>query len=380
MRKCLKQPGALPKHMPALDGIRGIAILLVILTHVAAGRAMAFYIYKDTTGQLPSFALPYVLEKIAAFAGCGVTLFFVVSAFTLTHRALSGEREIFGYALRRIARVGPGYWIAGLCYTLFTASTPRLYAPNGVTWSDAVIAAAFGSAWQGGAAIAIVPGGWSVSCEMAFYIALPPVIWLVNARISRALVLTSLAMSIAQFRARYIMGAGNWDWTAYTNPIEQAPVFMLGITAALVARQFALPRSPGLAVLVLFGAICALPFSPILNWFFLTHVQFAAFATVAVALAASHPPCILVTRMLRRTGEVSYSMYLLHFAILFPSLQLAEWLVPADDWRTMIIHMVVTSFVSFCCANATYKYIEQPAIRWAGRFIDRSSGIFKSTT
>ena len=366
--------------MPALDGIRGVAILLVILTHVATGQVMAFYIYHDITGLPPSFSLPYWLQNITAFAGCGVTLFFVVSAFTLARRAPSGSAEVSGYALRRIARVAPGYWLAGLCYTLFTAATPRLYAPNGVAWSDAAVAAAFGSAWQGGAAIAVVPGGWSISCEMAFYIALPPLIWLINARIGRAILLTCLAIGIAQFRARYIMAAGGWNWTAYTNPIEQAPVFMLGLTAVLVATRFALPRIPGLAVALLIAATCGLPFSPILNWFLLTHVQFAVLATIAVALAASHPPRILVVRALRRIGEVSYSMYLLHFAILLPSLRLAEWLVPTNDWWTMFVHMTVTSIMSFVFASVTYKYIEQPAIHWAGRLVNKAPDTLEAAT
>ncbi len=317
-----------------------------------------------------TLALPPWLGAIAGAAIQGVPLFFVVSAFTLTIRAGRDHGGIRGYALRRIARVGPGYWIAGLAYTLATGlvrASARLWAPHGVAPIDLIIAALFGSAWQGGASFAVVPGGWSVSCEVAFYVALPFLIRVIDGHIWRSIVLTGVAMVIAQLRARHAMLSAEYTYPFYANPIEQAPVFLCGVTAALVAMQVKLPHVPGAAVALLALAVTALPFLPISRWYLLPHLPFAGLVSVAVALSATHPPSLLGSRVLRRIGEVSYSIYLIHFALLASSLRLAEWLIPASDWRTMLMHFIFIMTASFSVACVTYRTIEQPAIRWASR-------------
>jgi peptidoglycan/LPS O-acetylase OafA/YrhL len=180
----------LPKHMPALDGLRGIAILMVVMTHVAGGWAAALAIYPGHSEVIGGLALPRWVGAITGSGINGVDLFFVVSAFTLTLRSGRDVGSLRAYALRRIARVGPGYWLAGLFYTLIGGFAPRLWAAGGISPTDLIIAAIFGSAWSGGASLAVVPGGWSVCCEVMFYIALPTIIRLINGRIWRAAALT----------------------------------------------------------------------------------------------------------------------------------------------------------------------------------------------
>jgi len=357
----------LPKHMPALDGLRGVAILLVIFTHVGNGWPGAFSILYDVESMKPTFDLPAWLIAISGAGNYGVQLFFVVSAFTLTVRAAHDRNGLASYALRRIARVGPAYWIAGLAYTLVAGLGPRLWAPNGVTFDDLVIAAMFGSAWQGGASLAVVPGGWSVSCEVAFYIALPFLVAIIDGRIWRAIALTGVALLVAKLAAvnsRQAVLEGISGFYFYVNPIRQAPVFLFGMTAALVAMRVKLPRLPGIPAALLIGAIFVLP---VLMQRY-SHLHFAAPISVAVAYSAAYPPRFLVGRAIRRLGEVSYSMYLVHFALLGASLTIAEWLCPLTDWTTMLLHFALTTAATFVVASVTYRIIEQPPIRWASRF------------
>ena len=59
---------ALPKHMPARDGLRGVAILLVILAHVGSGWVAAM----DLTRDSGTIALPSWLGAVMGAAGNGV--------------------------------------------------------------------------------------------------------------------------------------------------------------------------------------------------------------------------------------------------------------------------------------------------------------------
>ncbi len=353
--------------MPALDGLRGVAILMVLLTHVAGGWPSALAIFPGNFEKGASFVLPHWLGAIAGGAEFGVALFFVVSAFTLTVRASQDRVDLGSYAIRRIARVGPGYWIAGVVYTLVAGMAPRLWAPNGISIADLIIAATFGSAWGGGPSLAVVPGGWSVACEVAFYIALPALIWVIDGKIWRSVALTAIACVIAQGYARHAMVTGAYEFQFRVNPVEQAPVFLCGMTAALVALRFRLPDLPGAAEVLVIVAVVVLPFQPINAWQLLPHLIFAAVVAVAVALSATRPPIMLANRVIRRIGELSYSMYLVHFALLAVSLRMAEWLVPALDVRTMMLHFAFTLVGTIAVASVTYRYLEQPAIRWAAR-------------
>ena len=364
---------SLPRHMPALDGLRGVAILLVILTHVGDGWRRALMTMQDADWMAP-LQVPHWLSLICERGAYGVVLFFVVSAFTLTIQAGRQSGGWAAYAARRIARIGPGYWLAALAYTLAAGLGPRLLAPQGVTPADLGVAAVFGSAWQGGAALAVVPGGWSVSCEVAFYAALPLLVRVIKGRLVRAVLLTAAAAIAAQKLGRHAMAHGGWTTQAYFHPLIQLPVFLCGVTAALLTQRARLPRQAVLPLGLLALAVLGLPFLPVQEYYLMHHLAFAAVVAAVVGLSAQHPPQILASRVMRRIGEVSYSMYLVHFALLAPSLVIAERVFPADNWPTLVLHFALTAACSFGLACITYRYVEQPCIQAMARLLRTRQG------
>lgn len=95
-------------HLPGLDLLRAIAILLVFAYHASV-----------------FFAHPAELRSWAAFGWTGVDLFFVLSGFLITSQLLAvqarGPINLTGYFLKRGFRILPAYWLVLAVYFLMPA-------------------------------------------------------------------------------------------------------------------------------------------------------------------------------------------------------------------------------------------------------------------
>jgi len=140
---------------------------------------------------------------------------------------------------------------------------------------------------------------------------------------------------------------------------------MFGITAALFALRYELRSRPTLAIVLILAAIFVVPLVHVPG--IAPHIMFAMLAAIATALVARHPPHLLAGHAIGRVGEVSYSLYLIHFAVLFGSFRTATSLVPAGNALTLLVHFAITFPISFALACVSYRFIEQPVIRWAAR-------------
>jgi peptidoglycan/LPS O-acetylase OafA/YrhL len=202
---------------------------------------------------------------------------------------------------------------------------------------------------------------------VAFYIALPFIIRIIDGQLWRAAALTGFTILFAEAWSVYVKLNHPWNFFDDCHPFVQAPAFLCGVTASLIAQRVNLIKAPNLALLCLGGAILALPFLHVPG--LLPHIPFAILVATTAALSAAFPPWLLASRIMQRIGEVSYSMYLVHFAFLVTSLRLAYFCFPASDWRTMVAHLLFTVMLTFPVACITFKYIEQPPIRWMARYL-----------
>ncbi len=360
------QGGDVPKgerpHVAVFDGLRGLAILMVVATHA--------------WGLHPSFGL---IGGLFRAGGYGVQIFFVVSATTLM-LASSRRRELdLGpFAIRRIARIAPLYYSGLLFYILVHVMDDQRRAPLGIALNMLFIHGFFKNFQN-----TVVPGGWSIGCEMAFYAAFPILFQRITST-KRALYLLggSVVLDIALLALDRSQG-WKWqtlEWNLYLFPVYQLPVFAAGIAAYHASKGRPIAEGTRrvqlhvVAILSFCGLIAvAIKASRMdhQNW---QALPVAPLAGLLVYSCVSAPPKFLTSALMVRLGLVSYSIYIWHFAVMFG---VFERLAPAFVGRSAVLIMVAeflaTFVVTWGIAELSRRWIEVPGIE-IGRILIRKLG------
>ena len=146
-------------QIPFLDGLRSIAIMLVICGHLSVHFAAASSPNRFSR-------LPFV-----ANGWMGVDLFFVLSGFFIGGQLWKELRDsesvnVGRFILRRGFRIWPLYFFTFLCVLIFSLMTGHLDPAKQYGWSDVVFITNF---YNRG----IVLGSWSLCTEEQFYIVAP---------------------------------------------------------------------------------------------------------------------------------------------------------------------------------------------------------------
>ena len=366
---------AAPVRYDYLDALRGWAILGVLAVH----GALAF------PGALP-LSLSY------AVAGrYGVQLFFMVSAYTivltLDRARRQGRQDWTAFFIRRGFRILPLFWMGIVLYALVPG---RLSPPAAGSPLDYVLTALLQHGWHPTRIDLLVPGGWSIAAEGTFYLLVPLCYGLIRSwQAALWLLLGSLAFAEAAFQA--LAGLYNGHRLFADVPIQampifvygwfpaQMPVFACGILVYQLARaQEERPWSKATgAVLLATGAMAIFNVITINKRGWITeHVFFAlAFVPLMLGLKA-YPARLLVNPVTRFLGKISYSVYLLHFAVLTQ----VKHLVPAFhlppqhemDMPTFLLTWGLTILGTVPLAWLSYRCVEQPGIDLGGKVIAHS--------
>jgi peptidoglycan/LPS O-acetylase OafA/YrhL len=327
-------------RLPFLDSLRGYAILGVVIVHV------------EQKAPLSSS----LAETYAQHGRYGVQLFFVVSAVSIAMAWHARADGYFRFLTRRVFRLLPALSLAVLGYATIGGMNPR--------WWQAALTLSFLNGWHPSAIDAAVPGAWTLSSEMMFYLSVP-----LLALSIRSLWSAALWILCAQI---ICMKAGAWVWAfwdivnpngiGYPNqayfwvsPLTSARWFILGWTTYVVMQKFELSLRASQALLCL--AIVCLALAPLTGPETLLHDALFMFGIPAVVYAMSRGAATLLDNApMRWLGTISYSMYLWHFAIHW---ELASWL----QQPPFPILLISTLALTVVCASITYLLIERPCIR-----------------
>lgn len=350
-------------HLGFLDQLRGLAILLVVVTHLGVH-----------------------LPVVSAFGQFGVQLFFLVSAYTLAlswQKRSTEAKPIGAFFVRRYFRIAPAY-ISGIAlYAILAAQADTLNIELSVTqkdftfWNVAVNMLLL-NGFVPSANNSVVPGGWSIGTEMAFYLLFPVlaavtsgfrnrsmVIWLAVASIPIALFATSIMQTLG-------LETGRNTFAYYSLPC-QLGAFAAGLLAKQGSENADTPQRMLLGVAVSLCCLLVMALiwkseSKILQSLLPSLAAFVFFAPTVLLRQAE-----LRLKILEWIGKVSFSLYLVHFAAIWLCTPLMHDLIPAD--MPLLIrfagHLFAVLMISLPLAAVSQRYIEAPGQRLGSLVVAR---------
>lgn len=312
-------------RLGALDALRGVAILLVVMGHYLPGRLV--------TGWGEAILKP--------FAVGGVILFFLLSGF-LIERNLNRNADAVVYGLRRAFRLLPAYWVAIPVLLLVhrgllgdtSFSAPRDVLANLLLISDVMRAPLISAVF------------WTLLIEVKFYLLAPFIV-----RLGRPAVLA----------APYALMALNGAVVARRG---EASALLTYITFCFAGMSFSLwlRREASDAMLLVLTIACALSIALFSPYFKLGLAVFAVFSAAALAFALRHD---LTAPPLAFVGAVSYSWYLYHASIGYP---LMDALHGSSAGLPAMVAVVAAALITLTLAWISYRWIERPGIELGRRF------------
>lgn len=349
-----------------IDALRGIAVLLVILTHSAQ----------------PLVGLPLLLDGLAKYGQTGVQLFFIASAYTLC-LSFDGRgdepRPLLSFYLRRLFRIAPLYWLAIAVYGSLhlalqwrAAASPLVLEPY--TFVNVAANALFVHGFVPAANNNIVPGGWSIGTEMAFYV-LFPLLFAVANRLHRrgmgALLLALVLAALGNLGLQVLLQDTAWAMAgnnfSYFHIVNQLPVFGIGMLAFFLNEKSharAVPAPWLLLGMLAFAAITLAMWrlkQPLLFALIPCTAGLSFFCLLQWLRTVCRP-----MKALCRVGRVSYSMYVFHFLFAWyavPALLAPLALAPL---AALLPSFMLTVAATFAVAVCSERWIEARGIA-AGR-------------
>jgi peptidoglycan/LPS O-acetylase OafA/YrhL len=356
-----------------LDGLRGLAILLVLLWHYVQNQ-----LHPD-----PGTALAAV-KLVLGSAWSGVDLFFVLSGYLIAgilieQRAAQNYFSVF--YLRRACRILPLY---GLFLGLFALGVwltrgqqdviAHLFQRDAVPlWSYPLFAQNIAMAAHNAQGPAWLAVTWSLAVEEQFYLLLPLIVRLVPVARLPWVLLWFIAAAVWL----RVMEPG---LSAYINTPWRADSLLLGALLAWVSRQPGFPAWRtrnltwlyGALALLLGGVLYATLTRRIALGGALTHlwlsVFYACLLTVVLADRAGWLARGLRARTLTWLGTISYGVYLLHTGISGLVHGLWRGLRPAMDIWADVPVTLTALLLTLSLAQASFLWFERPITRYGHRF------------
>lgn len=338
-------------RIPQLDGLRGIAVLIVVGAHAG------------------------LLNQRFSLQGgnLGVDLFFALSGYLITSLLLAEYQktktlDLKAFYIRRALRLLPAVTVLCGFYALYVwrrgheiteiAKTVLCVQFYLVNW-----AMAFGWPVEFGS----IGHTWSLSIEEQFYLLWPATLLFSLRRIERkrlALLLTSGALAVGIWRAWLYWTAGNFN-RVYSGFDTHSDAILMGCAVALWPIT---ERVPHWLMYLAGGFICWQATRVTLEPFYGQMLVVSVAAAVLLVHLRNAETSLLISALRIRPlvwlGQTSYSLYLWHLPVVMPVRQ-SSLPIP--------VKYVLYVGLSLAAASLSYYGIERPFLRLKDRWRTRSS-------
>jgi len=359
------------RYLPAVDHLRAYAALLIVFYH-----GLHLFSYRQRFGR--DLDMEHWLQPsnplLAALAEghTAVALFMVLSGFILTIGALEGGVTWIGFVRNRLLRTYPLF--------LLMVFAGIATAPQNFTFA-AVAQTVLGFANQAGAFVAppFTSMLWTIAIEWQFYVIFPLLVAVLARGWTRQV--AGFIAVLLLLRLAAVIGGGNAREISYMQVFGRLDQFLLGMwtawfwrTRPLSVRAGGTLAATALVVIVLalwgFNAQGGWPTAP--GWkIVVPTVEGALWAAFVLGyIACANAATGAWSRALARIGEVSYSIYLLHFVVIWSLLRLGLPHVFTGGFiidallNTALVALPITLAVS----ALGYAFVERPFLRLRGSY------------
>ncbi len=363
--------GASAKHNAVLAGLRGLAILAVMLYHFTGG-------YKGNIPLLHAWAL------IAGAGWMGVDLFFVLSGFLITgilYDTIHAEHRVRNFYARRSLRIFPLFY--AVLFGLFFLSRPLQlhWRPEHLVYftylSNVVLV--FLPHFQPPSHWVNLGHLWSLAVEEQFYLIWPFVVWTVRRRgLLLKIIFTAL---LAGPIVRGLLLLKGMDPSTMTELLwTRGDSLLFGAAASLLVRGTAEYLATAKAILIgsiLLIAVCIYAAGgPIATSYWFSTIGYSALAAFSASIiyfaqqGARWTSLLFNRPLLQFFGRYSYGLYLFH-GLYFVYLRNLTGALESRLHSGVVAQLLIVLVgfaLSILLAMLSYHYFEAPILKLKSRF------------
>jgi peptidoglycan/LPS O-acetylase OafA/YrhL len=348
-----------PAHLPQLDGLRTVAVVLVLVYHVARTEGLSF---------LPGGFV-------------GVDVFFVLSGFLITtlllrEHAKTGRIDLKRFYVRRLWRLYPAVLlVSAVVATAIALAPPSSDLAPAHPW-ESLVALSYGMSWWSGLELT---GGpyllgltWSLSVEEHFYLLWPLLLLALLRRGGGLRAVVGVAALANAWPAVLWLSGADPDRLYYL-PDSRFSQLLTGCALAVLLLRRDEPGGLGRLrrAFTPAAALCALTAMAVVAlvahrtdaWYWVGGMQLLGLAAATVIGSLVLHADSLLSGALRwgpmpALGRWSYGIYLWHL----PLIRLAQPVLG----ETLAV-TTGAALLAIPVAAASYRFVEQPVLKWSRR-------------